>query len=226
MATRKLELLIPSIFNDYKKGLGVKLFPRKSEIAGLALEWLAVNYPALFFGLKRTLKETQALYRSRSNYSVKFWYRLLPIDCVLCILTNNDRYLDSVIANINHHNFSLRELTFITFYFAAPFLYFDEIEDFLERTESNLQNVHLGTEMNLYLINIMLGNKKEKVKLYNNWLKQPNICRFERIKELLEEYRDYESHVNPFAETENKALRYLLSKIIIFKHTRQLKIFE
>lgn len=225
-------LIVTSIWVTYQKGIGQRRFSDESYTTGLALEWLAAKHPELFDNEdKKEFEKTRMGWRRETEFPYRYWYRLLPTDCSLFLLTKEIGYLDVAIANIDHHKSSLRNWVFDCLYYVAPCLKFngDEFleQEILKRTESNLCIGHAWAEKNLYLLYLMQGDRESKVRQFDAWLNNPNV-KLEWAKELITKFRDYLPPIyNPFAQMEVEVQSYLLNKLLPqTKLAKQLKIFE
>jgi hypothetical protein len=223
-----LKPLIPSLWDKYKEGINTSLFDEDSESAGLALEWIAAYYPGFLYRYRKRILDTRSQYYKRPNIGTDYWDKLLSADCVLYFLLKHSRFLNVAIANIDHHNSSFRELVLYTLYYVAPFLEFDKNSEFIRRTESNLKYGHFYSDDNLYLIDLMKGERKDKIRLYNSWLKNPDVIKFGQNKGYLKEYINYKNHINPFTEMEYRVWEFLAKQMLSYRPNKhkQLKMFD
>ncbi|MCX8015187.1 MAG: hypothetical protein N2748_04130 [candidate division WOR-3 bacterium] len=203
-------------------------FPEEGELAILGLEWLAAYYPNSLRRFKKRIRNLRAKFLFHPYYGFQYWYRLVYVDCILYLLEKISGFLNVVIANINHHKSSLRLSVFNALYYVAPFLNFYEETEFKERTASNLIHGHIYNELNLYLIHLMKGDRKDKVSLYKQWLEDPQIVKYCDNIKILNDYIKYENRINPFIELEYKLWNYLFKKYLKLKTTppKRLTLFD
>ncbi len=208
-----MKKLIDLVINDYFAGaLSEKPMNQHSLTAGFALLYLASQFKPAF-----TPDHIYLLFKTLENYRIEsrqkdYWSsRLLETESALYLLTDNPRYIETQLRNIDHHNSTTRRAVFDSLYYLAPKIEFAN-NDVLVRTERNIEVCHFFLERNLYLLHSMKGSPESKQETFKHWLSKHEFNAPEEhyIEMLSNGFAPY----NPFASSEAEAIKYLFSNSI------------
>ncbi len=104
----------------------------------------------------------------KQDYSSSFWYKTLWLDAACFLLTGNQYDIAMIIANIDHHNSSLRSAVHPPLGLISTKVGLDD-QDFSERIRKCLEKSYFFNDSLICILSALKDDSERKIKLVANW---------------------------------------------------------
>lgn len=105
----RIESALREILREFNRDFEQTPIGEIQDLRALSILWATLFIPeAMSPRFRRALIQTAEQYRGRPDYGNHAWYRALPIEAALYVLTGSPFWLPSLLNNIDHHKSSLR----------------------------------------------------------------------------------------------------------------------
>jgi hypothetical protein len=154
---------------DWRRDVVQTPIPEEQDLRCFFVEWVAAFLPeAVSTELINELQEAAEVCRSAPDYSTSGWYRALPIDVAIFLLTGEEDWLRTARLNVDHHNSSLRYFVMESLALAAHRLTFDP--EMTARVLHNLEVRHFRCEDLVILFAACNHHQDYKLQKISEWL--------------------------------------------------------
>lgn len=175
-ATGKLNSIFKSELLAFQSGLEVAPVSIDQELRAGVIGWIATFAPeAINTEARDHLSDVVRSVRERPDFRTFGWYRIPFLEVARFSLTRNLDSLSNVIANIDHHQSTLRSAMHPPLGLVAPKLGLDDTE-LLSRIESCLKGGLFFSESLMCILSVLRGDKKRKLELVKKWRREIDLA--------------------------------------------------
>jgi hypothetical protein len=197
----RMDRVLWQIWTEYQRDFEVRPITEIQDLRAFSVLWVSTFVPEVVsVRFRNTLAREVGRYRDRPDYSSFCWYRALPIEAALYVLTGEESWLDTIRLNLDHHKMSLREVVTESLALVANRLVFDA--EMLKRIAHNLEVLHFFREWPVILFATSKGDPDSKRQQVRKWLDSYDLKGDER--DVLQKLVQGHLVVNPFL---NRLLR-------------------
>jgi|GEM_PF-3073633 len=185
----------------------------REDIRASALAWATRFVPeGLSPRFRVDLERLVGELRVRSRFRVDFWDRCLPLDVALFSLTNDRKWLEVALCNVDHHNSGLRLWVLECLALVADLVDF-EASELLARTERNVEINQMFCDWNVVLLAAAHGSADRKRELFNSWRAKFAESPLFSVGSLLDDLSRGSSVNNPFLSYFLRIHQYILLRL-------------
>lgn len=183
IAERQISMdMLDRLFNAellaFQSDFEVRPVPIEQDLRAGAIAWIAAFAPEAISSKRREqLRKILIAMRERPDFNNFGWYRIPYLDVAEFLLFGGFSSLSTLIANINHHNRSLRNAFYAPFALVAPKLSLDDFDgELAKRIESSLEIALLGNDCLMCILCVLKDNQERKMELLKEWRKRIRLA--------------------------------------------------
>ena len=174
-ATGRLNAIFRTEMLAFQSGFEEAPVSIDQELRAGVVAWIATFAPeAVDAEARGILSDYVRSIRERSDFRSFGWYRIPFLEVAQFSLTRNVDALSNVIANVDHHNSTLRSTIHPPLGLIAPNLGIDDTE-LLSRIESCFKSKMFFGESLVCILSVLRGDKKRKFALVKKWKREIDL---------------------------------------------------
>jgi hypothetical protein len=177
----RLEAVLTEALVDFRAGVDARTVSRRQELRSLMILWFASFLPEAFTSrFEKSLRAAVVDLRARSDYPTNVWYQVVPLEAALFAVTDERTWVLSAVANLNHHDSSLRSFVNEGLAFVVDRLSFQDAE-LRSRVEQNIRFHQGGCEDTFLMLLSARGEPTEKREVVEAWKGRPELERIHAL---------------------------------------------